>query len=139
MIWYFLGVSLHILAAVLWIGQVIYRLAVVEPLIKRWGPLETPLPLQNMRDKLSWIGWPCLLVTVITGIFILYYQGVTLQEFGSGHLFLGSFGQRLRAKLVLTAALVVLQFFVGPRRIILEWLLALIGLTIIGLSALLIR
>jgi hypothetical protein len=118
---------------------VIYRMAVIEPMIKRLGSPDTAQQLRDIHDKSGWIGWPCLWITIITGIFILYYQGVTFQELRSGHLFLGPFGQVLRAKLLLTAVMIVLQFFAEPRRVILKWLLALSGLTVIGLSALLIR
>jgi uncharacterized membrane protein len=138
-IWYFLSISLHILAAFLWIGQMIYRIAIIEPIIKRLGSPETVQQLRDIHDKLGRIGWPCLWVTVITGIFVLYYQGVTFQEFSSGRLFLNAFGHTLRAKLLLTVPLIVLQCLVGSRFVICQWLLALMGCTVIGLSTLLIR
>jgi hypothetical protein len=40
---------------------------------------------------------------------------------------------------VLTVALIVLQFFPTPRRLLLDWLVALTGSIVIGLSAVMIR
>ncbi len=139
MIWYFLGVGLHILAVVLWIGQMIYRMMVVDPITKRFGLLESDGLLREISNRLDRISWPCLWVTVVTGIFLLYYQGVGFQEVRSGHLFLSRFGQVLEAKLLLVSVMIVIQFFVGPERKILSWFLVLLGLAVIGLSALLIR
>lgn len=138
MIWYLLAIYLHIVAAVLWLGQLLY-LAVVDHLVAGLGPPERTRPLRDIHDRLRRLSWPCLCVTLATGGFVLYYQGATLHELLSGRLFLGSFGRLLQIKLLLTAALIGLQFLVGTRRIFLESLLVLIGATIIGMSAVLIR
>lgn len=136
MIWYALAVSLHILAAVAWIGLATYQLLVVHPVAKRFDPY---WQRREVRDLSFRIGWPCLGTTVLTGIFLLYYQGVTVQEFTSGRVFVGSFGEALRAKLALTMALIVLQTVVVARPAIFGWPVALVGLTIIGISTLLTR
>lgn len=138
MIWYSLGIYLHILAAILWIGQAVYWTMVAEPLT-RGVPPETGRLLWEINNGLERIGWPCLIVTVLTGIFLVYYQGTTFHEVSSGHLLLTSFGKALGAKLSLVSVMVILQVFVKPGRLILRWLLILVGLTVISLSTLLVR
>jgi len=138
MIWYFLAISLHIVAVTLWIGQAIYRTMIAEPIIKGLGSQET-LSLWEINDKLDRLGWPCLLISAITGIFILYYQGTTIREVSSGHLSLGQYGQLLQVKLLLVGVMIVLQLFVRPSRVALRWCLLCVGLMVIGLSTVLVR
>lgn len=139
MVWYFVAVSLHILAVTLWIGHMIYGTVFVEPISKRLASAGSDRLSAPTGDKLSQIAWPCLCVTVLTGMFILYYQGLSVQDVTSGHLFLTGFGQVLRAKLLLVIIMIVLQFFVGPRHTIASLSLLLVGLTVIGLSTPLVR
>jgi hypothetical protein len=60
MLWYSLGVSLHILAAFLWIGLVVYPLLVVEPVLKG---VEGAEPRRHTPVLVARVGWPCLALT----------------------------------------------------------------------------
>jgi hypothetical protein len=79
-------------------------------------------------------------VLIITGIFILYYRGITLHFVVSGGLFLSNFGQLLIVKLVCLVGLAIGQLLMtyrpSPRLIYLELLTTI---SIIALSVLLVR
>jgi uncharacterized membrane protein len=151
---YLLAVYLHIFATVLWVGYILFWAILVGPLIRKfnepnrsqlltriaestWPPALVPI---SYRLKLHQLGWIALVLLAITGGFILYYRGVTVQSILSGGLFLGSFGQVLAIKLILVAGLAMGQLRLthrpAPRLIYLELLATL---AVVGLSVALVR
>ncbi len=137
MIWYFLGISLHILSAFVWMGLLVYRLAVANSLPPPSAAGEAAR--SGGPAVLERLGVPSLLVIVATGVFLLYYRGVTLHDVSSGRLFVGSSGELLRLKLWLTAGLLLVYLLPMSRSRMRQWALAGIGCIIIAVSAILIR
>jgi hypothetical protein len=138
MIWYSLAISLHVIASFLWIAPFIHRILVVAPLVPR-RKNRVAIARHDSSRVSDRFGWTCLAIAVLSGVFVLYYQGVTISEIVSGRLFVGDYGRLLGAKLMLTVVLIVLQFFPAPRRLLLDWLAGLAGSIVIGLSAVMIR
>jgi hypothetical protein len=151
---YLLAVYIHVLATMLWTGYVLFWAILIGPLARQfkrpelaqllkrlnessWPPGLVPPPY---RLKLSGLGWVPLAVLIITGIFILYYRGITLHFVVSGGLFLSNFGQLLIVKLVCLVGLAIGQLLMtyrpSPRLIYLELLTTI---SIIALSVLLVR
>lgn len=61
--------GLHILAAVTWIGSMIYSSAAVTPALKPMGMTKAEATNMMIMKKFSWLTWTSLILLVITGIF----------------------------------------------------------------------
>ena len=154
MVVYLLAVYMHVLATIFWVGYILFWAILIGPLasqfkgpelarvLKRlngcsWPPGLVPIPY---RLKLPGLGWTPLVILVTTGVFILYYRGMTLQSFFSGGGLLSYFGQVLTAKLVLLVGLIIGQSLLvcrpSPRLVYLELLTTVL---MVALSVLLVR
>jgi putative copper resistance protein D len=117
---YLFSVWLHLIAAMVWIGGMVFLAAVVVPVLRRPEHRALLIPLISQTGKrFRWVGWVCLGVLVATGIFNLTSHGFGWEQVWSGRLFMGGFGQTLEIKLVLVGVVLILSvihdFFVGPR------------------------
>jgi uncharacterized membrane protein len=140
MTWYRLCVVLHVLAVVLWFGHMFFWSIIVGPVMKRFEPPQTGLLLREYSHTYGGLGWPALIVLIITGTVMLGYRGATWPQLVSGEFFHSPPGALLRLKFILMAGMIVYQFFIGhrpaPRLIYVNMLAAL---AIVGLSILLVR
>ncbi len=118
--WYLFSVWLHILAATVWIGSMIFLGVAVVPLLRRpeFAPVRTAL-LYQLGLRFRWIGWTVLLLLVITGIVNIGYRGYGWDDLFSGALWQGPWGRTLAWKLVLVLLVMgisaVHDFYLGPR------------------------
>jgi putative copper export protein len=108
----FLNVWVHILAAVIWIGGMLFLSLVAVPVLRQ---VESPLLRMDLFRAMAWrfrrLVWICIAILVLTGI-----GNVLL----SGNIPLGSaYMKVLHIKLVLVAILVGMglfhDFVIGPR------------------------
>ncbi len=97
---YYFSVALHLMAVTVWIGHMLFWSLVVGPMTNRFEPPATGKLLRELSIRKGGLGWPCLGVLIITGIYILYYKGVTWQIFVSGDLFQTLYGYILAVKLI---------------------------------------
>jgi len=132
--WYLIAIYLHLLALVLWIGHMLFWVTAGGTISKRFLSEETREVVLQLRDEFGQIGWPSLLVLVLTGVFILYQRGFRLDSIPSN-----PFTTMLGAKLSLVALMIVFQCFVGPKWPILGWVNLCVALGIIGISVVLVR
>ena len=65
---YFLNVWIHILAAAIWTGGLIYTAAVVVPFALSHPPDERQRILRSLARRFRWIGWGSIAVLLITGV-----------------------------------------------------------------------
>jgi copper resistance protein D len=65
---YFLSVWLHILAAAVWVGGLIYTAAVAVPFALTHEPAERQRLLRGLARRFRWIGWGSIGVLFITGL-----------------------------------------------------------------------
>ncbi len=130
MIWYVAAISLHLLAAMLWVGLMLHTLLL--------GSLGAGRLVEDTAERLRRLAWPALGLLALSGIYLLYYQGVTLHDVVSGNLFRGRFGNALAAKLLLVAVLAGLQLVVVRRDPRTAWP-AVIGSAIVVVSAFMVR
>lgn len=134
MAWYLISVYIHIMAACLWIGHMIFWVVAAGTITKRFLSAETRGVVLALRDEFGQIGWPSLFVLTATGVFILYHQGTTIEQIISSPS-----GRLLGGKLILVSLMIVFQSFVGPKRVILGWFNLLVALAIVGTSVWLVR
>ena len=86
---YFLSVWLHILAAAVWVGGLIYTAAVAVPFALTYEASERQRILRGLARRFRWIGWGSIGVLIITGIgnLILRLTPVKFSQILNGDLF----------------------------------------------------
>ncbi len=115
------SVTLHVLAALFWLGGMMFLAVVGAPVLRRIEPPSLRAQIFNdlgMRFRTA--GWIAVGVLVVTGVVNLRYHGVLAWDVLSRAAFWRThFGAALAAKLVAVAVMLVLQaihdFMDGPR------------------------
>lgn len=154
MIPYLLAVYIHILAAVLWVGYVLFWTILIGPLRQKFEPTESAR-LAKFMNQAAWppaiipvpyrlqfwaLGWLFLLVMIASGGFLLYARGLTTAMHGSEGLFSHPFGQPLAAKLGLVLGVMVCQVLLSFRTTpTVIYLCFVLSLSIVALSIFLVR
>jgi uncharacterized membrane protein len=106
----------HILAAISWVGGMIFVAFILGPYVRRAFPPEQRSPLMAAVGKrFSMLGWSAIFTLVCTGI----YNAVRF--LGSWDALFGTlFGHILLVKIALVGVMIVLSiihnFFLGPRQ-----------------------
>lgn len=117
---YLLSVWLHILAAATWIGGMLFLAFVVIPVTRQPEYRGAAAGLIEQTGKrFRWIGWICLGVLLLSGLFNLAYRGYHWADLWTGRLWRGPFGHALGIKLFLVALILLSSalhdFIIGPR------------------------
>lgn len=99
---YLASVWLHIVAAMAWVGGMIFLVSSVIPLKK---PDFTVAAARRFRV----VGWIALATLLLTGVFNVLHRGYRLEHFFSGEVFIGQWGKTLALKLACVAFVVVLS------------------------------
>jgi len=120
MIVYTVSITLHVLAAMFWLGGMFFLAAVGAPVLRRVEPALLRAKLfDELGIRFRILGWIAIGVLVVTGVVNLRYHGVlswaVLRDPG---FWSGSFGVALAVKLASVAVMLVLQavhdFVHGP-------------------------
>ncbi len=73
---YYLNVSLHLFAALVWLGGMLFLAIVGAPVLRKVEPPALRQQLfQVLGVRFAWFGWVCIPVLVATGIVNLHYRG----------------------------------------------------------------
>lgn len=118
---YLLTVTVHLLAAVFWLGGMFFFAAVGAPALRRIGDDALRASLfETLGKRFRTAGWWAIAVLVVTGIVNLYFRGLLVGEVWASTAFWRTpYGKLLAAKLLLVAAMLALQsvhdFALGPR------------------------
>ncbi len=117
---YVTSVYFHLLAAVVWIGGMVFLALVVVPALRSPEPLAARVEvLHRTGVRFRRIGWIALGVLVATGITNLLLRGLGWSEIFGTALWESRFGKVLAVKLALVVLIltvsVVHDFSVGPR------------------------
>ena len=117
--WYLLVVGVHVLAATVWIGSMVFLGVAVVPVLREpdLASVRTTL-LHRLGLRFRWIGG--LLGTLIaTGILMLDMRGYTWAHLWDGTLWAGPWGDVLAWKLGFVGLVLVVNamhdFYFGPR------------------------
>ncbi|HLG14294.1 MAG TPA: hypothetical protein VJH03_07305 [Blastocatellia bacterium] len=115
---YQLNVWLHVLAAAVWTGGLIYTAAVAVPYAISRGDEERQRILRGLARRFRWIGWGSIVVLILTGLgnLTLRYSPIRLAQLFNGEAFDprmvdGFVAVWLPWKLLLIGAMVGLMIF----------------------------
>lgn len=106
---------LHVLAASLWIGHMLFWSVVVGPVLKRWSPEDERERLRAAVMRFGGLGWPALFVLLATGPVLLRERGFALESLANGEVFDTAWGRLLALKLLLVLGMLGYQALVGHR------------------------
>lgn len=116
---YQLSVYLHIVAATVWVGGLLFLALVAVPAARQLPPPERARVTALLGRRFLPIAWGALAILVVTGVINLAYRGATWEGLLTGRLFGGAYGRVLGVKLilvVLTLGLSALHDFrIGPQ------------------------
>lgn len=119
---YYLNVFVHVLAAMVWLGGMLFLAAVGAPVLREVEPPELRARLfKKLGEQFRWVGWLAIAVLVATGIGNLHFKGLLVAEVwtGLGYWTGTAYGRALATKIGLVVAMLVIQavhdFWLGPR------------------------
>lgn len=116
---YLLSVWLHLIAAMTWIGGMLFLVTVIVPMLRQPEMRGRAMELFHVLGvRFRRVGWIALFVLVVTGTFNVVHRGYSLGQFFTGEVFSGAWGHALGAKLLVVALILVSSalhdFYIGP-------------------------
>jgi copper resistance protein D len=117
---YYLNVTVHVLAALLWLGGMFFFAAVGAPVLRRVEPPELRAELfRRLGEQFRGVGWGAIAVLLVTGVINLHFRNLlradALLEAG---LWTTPYGQALAWKLGAVTVMVAVSahhdFVLGP-------------------------
>ncbi|HEX6134672.1 MAG TPA: DUF4149 domain-containing protein [Longimicrobiales bacterium] len=117
---YFLNVTVHVFAALLWLGGMFFLAVVGAPVLRRVEPPELRAQLfRRLGEQFRVVGWIAIAILLITGTLNLHFRGMlSLAVLGSGPFWGTPYGRALAWKLGAVTAMLIVQavhdFAVGP-------------------------
>ena len=113
-------VWLHILAAAVWIGGMVFLALVLVPVVRRPEYREHASRLVHLTGtRFRSVGWVCLAILAVSGFVNLYFRGIGWAALINAGFWQSPFGNILGIKLLLVAVILGLSawhdFRVGPR------------------------
>lgn len=117
---YLFSVWLHILAAMVWVGGMLFLVFVLVPVLRGSAtPQEAARFVRATGLRFRSVGWVALCVLVATGFSNIFLRGISPADLVSGGFWSSGWGHVLGVKLVLVAVVLILSlvhdFRVGPR------------------------
>jgi len=117
---YLFTVYIHMLAAFIWLGGMLFLALVLAPVSRKIDPpsLRGNL-LKVIGARFRIVGWICIVTLIITGFLNIFNRGMTHEIFLPEQIFGTEFGRTLLLKLIVVTLMIILStihdFFVGPR------------------------
>ena len=117
---YHLNVTVHVLAALLWLGGMFFLGVVGAPVLRRVEPPALRAALfKDLGLRFRGVGWIAIAVLLVTGVGNLWFRGLlSWAVLGSARFWATSYGHVLAWKLVAVAAMLVISalhdFVLGP-------------------------
>lgn len=117
---YLASVWLHVLAAMAWVGGMIFLVAVVVPMLRRPETRDRASELMQIAGRrFRTVGWVALVTLIVTGVFNVLHRGYRFEHFFTGDVFAGQWGRTLAHKLALVGVVLVMSalhdFWLGPK------------------------
>jgi copper resistance protein D len=118
---YYLSVTIHVLAALLWLGGMFFLAVVGAPVLRAVEPPSLRIELfRQLGERFRRVGWITISVLVVTGTTNLYLRGMLDPGLlGSASFWGTSYGIALGWKLAAVTVMIVLSavhdFVLGPR------------------------
>lgn len=117
---YFINVTVHVLAALLWLGGMFFLAAVGAPVLRAVEPAELRSELfRRLGEQFRRIGWIAIGVLLVTGVINLHFRGVlSIETLGHAAFWVTPYGHALGWKLSAVTVMLVVQavhdFHLGP-------------------------
>jgi putative copper export protein len=116
---YYVSVALHIVAALLWLGGMLFLAVVAAPVLRGVDPELRRRLFDSLGYRFRTVGWICIAVLLATGTANLSYRGfLRLGVLREGAFWDSPFGLALAWKLAMVAVMVVFSalhdFWLGP-------------------------
>jgi putative copper export protein len=117
---YYVSVTLHLLAALLWLGGMFFLAAVGAPILRRVEPPALRAELfRALGVGFRRVGWVAIGLLVVTGVLNLQLRGLlSLDLWGTSEFWEGAYGRALLVKLVTVTMMILLSavhdFALGP-------------------------
>ncbi len=118
---YLTSVTLHVLAALFWLGGMLFLALVGAPVLRQVETAELRARLFNeLGRRFRTAGWIAIAVLVATGVVNLHYRGfLAWSVLGRAAFWRTAFGTALAVKLAAVAVMLAVQaihdFLDGPR------------------------
>lgn len=125
---YVLVVWAHVFTVAFWIGAMFFA-----------DPESTRFFSKLFERKLKGVGWYAQGILWPTGLFMLYYRGISPADLFSAELLSTGWGQALWAKILLVLTLLAFQVTVGNRKSKLIFGYVIVAFLVIGISVWLVR
>lgn len=117
---YFVNVTVHVLAALFWLGGMFFLAAVGAPVLRSVEPPELRSELfRRIGEQFRRVGWVTILVLLVTGTLNLHFRGILSADIlGDAAFWNTAYGRALAWKLGAVTAMLIVQavhdFAVGP-------------------------
>lgn len=118
---YYANVSLHLLAALLWLGGMFFLAAVGAPVLRHVEPAELRAQLfHRLGTQFRTVGWAAIAVLLATGVANLHFRRLLSTDvLGNPGFWHSAYGAALAVKLACVVLMLALSafhdFVVGPR------------------------
>jgi copper resistance protein D len=112
-------VFVHIVAAIVWVGGMLFLPLVLVPVVRREEPRLRAALMSAVGHRFRTVGWVAIVTLLVTGVWNLRNRRLPWETILSGDLFSGTWGRILAVKLALVAVVLALSvvhdFVLGPR------------------------
>ena len=120
MSWYYLNVTLHVLAALFWLGGMFFLAVVGAPVLRSVEPPELRRELfRKLGATFRGAGWAAIGVLVVTGLVNLWFRGLLSATLLESAFWATPYGHALAWKLGSVSVMLIVQalhdFVWGPR------------------------
>jgi copper resistance protein D len=107
---YYVNVTVHVLAALLWLGGMFFLAAVGAPVLRAVEPPELRAQLfRRLGEQFRLVGWVSIAVLIVTGFINLHFRGLLSAQLLVGSFWLTPYGKALAWKLGAVTAMLVIQ------------------------------
>jgi copper resistance protein D len=119
MSWYHINVSIHVFAALVWLGGMFFLALVGAPALRTIdSPALRAQLFKVLGERFRAVGWLCIIILLITGVLNLYFRGLLSGQLVSSAFWATSYGKTLALKLLAVLGMLIIQtihdFFHGP-------------------------
>lgn len=117
---YWISVTIHVLAAMFWLGGMLFLGVVGAPVLRTLEPGLRQSLFQALGLRFRTAGWMAIVVLVVTGLINLHYRGLLRWNgvLASGAFWDSGVGRALAVKVGVVTAMIVLaavhDFALGP-------------------------
>ncbi|PZN06282.1 CopD family protein [Thermaerobacter composti] len=115
---YELVVFVHVLAAMVWVGGILFLSLVVVPASRRYPADVRARLFADVGRRFRVVGWTALAILAVTGAVQMAARGATLANVMDGSFFQTPWGRILGAKLLAVSLMMLLtamhDFVAGP-------------------------